>query len=172
MTLDLTDEERLALAAELKRTIAEIVIRYRPGSAPLQSILDKLEPRPPREPLPEAKTLRRALLGPHPAFAASQQAQPAARQSPASGRLMCCRASGSRAGLVEACFERIIPRPAPVATAFIFGGTVGRHRHPHRTLDAGGTRRANGIHRSLTGPSGLAARHCSVATTRKEPKVF
>jgi hypothetical protein len=41
MTLDLTDEEKLALAAELKRT--------------LQSILDKLEPRAAREPSPQPK---------------------------------------------------------------------------------------------------------------------
>jgi hypothetical protein len=52
---DLTDEEKLALAAELKRAIAEdrypLSLRIRT----LQGILVKIEPRPAREPLPARK---------------------------------------------------------------------------------------------------------------------
>ena len=48
---DLTDEEKLALAAELRRVIAEdrypLSLRIRT----LQGILDELEPRPAHEPL-------------------------------------------------------------------------------------------------------------------------
>ena len=55
MTLDLTDEEKLALAAELRRVIAEdrypLSLRIRT----LQGILDELEPRPAHEPLSPLK---------------------------------------------------------------------------------------------------------------------
>jgi hypothetical protein len=50
MTLDLTDEEKLALAAELKRTIFEDRYPLSPRIRTLQGILDKLEPRPAHDP--------------------------------------------------------------------------------------------------------------------------
>jgi hypothetical protein len=55
MTLDLTDEEELALAAELKQTIAEDRYPLSPASTPFRALLDKLEPPPARDPLPEPK---------------------------------------------------------------------------------------------------------------------
>jgi hypothetical protein len=45
-TLDLTDEETLALAAELKHTIAEDRYPLSPRIRTLQGILNKLDPRP------------------------------------------------------------------------------------------------------------------------------
>jgi hypothetical protein len=44
-TLELTDEEKLALAAELKHTIAEDRYPLSPRVRTLQGILDKLEKR-------------------------------------------------------------------------------------------------------------------------------
>jgi hypothetical protein len=55
MQLDLTDEEQLALAAELKRTIADDRYPLSPRIRILQGIFDKLEPRAVREPLPQTK---------------------------------------------------------------------------------------------------------------------
>jgi len=43
---DLTDEEKLALAAELRRVIAEDRYPLSPRIWTLQGILDNLEPRP------------------------------------------------------------------------------------------------------------------------------
>jgi hypothetical protein len=54
-TLDLTDDEWLALAAELKHTIAEDRYPLSSRIRTLQGILDRLEPRPAREPLPQTK---------------------------------------------------------------------------------------------------------------------
>jgi hypothetical protein len=48
-------QEKLALAAELKRTIAEDRYPLSPRIRSLQSILDKLEPQPAREALPPPK---------------------------------------------------------------------------------------------------------------------
>ena len=45
-TLDLTDEETLALAAEIKHTIAEDRYPLSPRIRTLQGILNKLDPRP------------------------------------------------------------------------------------------------------------------------------
>jgi hypothetical protein len=53
--LTLTDEEELALAAELKRTIADDRYPLSPRIRTLSAILDKLEPPPVREPLPPPK---------------------------------------------------------------------------------------------------------------------
>jgi hypothetical protein len=44
MTLDLTDDEKLALAAELKRTIAEDRYPLSPRIRTLEAILAKVEP--------------------------------------------------------------------------------------------------------------------------------
>jgi hypothetical protein len=52
---DLTDEEKLALAAELRRTIAEDRYPLSPRVRTLQSILDKLDPRPAHDPAPPLK---------------------------------------------------------------------------------------------------------------------
>jgi hypothetical protein len=52
---DLTDEEKLALAAELRRTIAEDRYPLSPRVRILQSILDKLDPRPAHDPAPPLK---------------------------------------------------------------------------------------------------------------------
>jgi hypothetical protein len=55
MQLDLTDEEQIALAAELTRTIADDRYPLSPRIRTLQGILDKLEPRPAHEPLSPLK---------------------------------------------------------------------------------------------------------------------
>jgi hypothetical protein len=55
MTLDLTEEEELALAAELKRTIADDRYPLSPRIRTLQGILDKLDPRPAHDPAPPLK---------------------------------------------------------------------------------------------------------------------
>ena len=52
---DLTDEEKLALAAELRRTIADDRYPLSPRVRTLQSILDKLDPRPAHDPAPPLK---------------------------------------------------------------------------------------------------------------------
>ena len=52
---DLTDEEKLALAAELRRVIADDRYPLSPRIRILQGILDKLEPRPADEPLSPLK---------------------------------------------------------------------------------------------------------------------
>jgi hypothetical protein len=54
-TLDLTDEETLALAAELKHTIAEDRYPLSPRIRTLQGILNKLDPRPAHDPAPPLK---------------------------------------------------------------------------------------------------------------------
>jgi hypothetical protein len=53
--LVLTDAERQALIALLKRTIDEARFPYSPQLAPLKAILAKLVPPPVREPLPPPK---------------------------------------------------------------------------------------------------------------------
>ena len=56
MTLDLTDDETLALAGLLRRTIDECPLPALAAAAPLKAILAKLEPPEPRpEPLPPLK---------------------------------------------------------------------------------------------------------------------
>jgi hypothetical protein len=57
MTLDLADEEKLALAAELKRAIAEDRYPLSPRVQTLRAILAKLEPPPvvAVEPRPSSK---------------------------------------------------------------------------------------------------------------------
>jgi hypothetical protein len=55
MHLDLTDDEAAALAAQLKRTIAEDRYPLSPRIQTLKCILDKLDPQPVREPLPPPK---------------------------------------------------------------------------------------------------------------------
>ena len=57
MLLDLTDEEKLALAAELKRTISEDRYPLSPRVQTLKAILAKLEPAPaaPAAPRPTSK---------------------------------------------------------------------------------------------------------------------
>jgi hypothetical protein len=52
---DLTDEEKLALAAELRRRIAEDRYPLSPRVRTLQSILDKFDPRPAHDPAPPPK---------------------------------------------------------------------------------------------------------------------
>ena len=52
---DLTDEEKLTLAAELTRTIADDRYPLSPRIRTLQGRLDKLEPRPAHEPLSPLK---------------------------------------------------------------------------------------------------------------------
>jgi len=52
---DLTDEEKLALAAELRRTIAEDRYPLSPRVRTPQSILDRLDPRPAHDPAPPLK---------------------------------------------------------------------------------------------------------------------
>ena len=58
MTLDLTDDEKLALAAELKRTIAEDRYPLSPRIRTLEAILAKIEPQSTvtRAPLPASKS--------------------------------------------------------------------------------------------------------------------
>jgi hypothetical protein len=51
----LTDVEKRALIALLKRTIDEARFPYSPQLAPLKAILAKLVPPPVREPLPPPK---------------------------------------------------------------------------------------------------------------------
>jgi hypothetical protein len=53
--LVLTDVEKRALIALLKRTIDEARFPYSPQLAPLKAILAKLVPPPVREPLPPPK---------------------------------------------------------------------------------------------------------------------
>jgi hypothetical protein len=55
MTLDLTDKEEFALAVELRRTITDDRYPLSPRIRIVQGILDKLEPPPARDPLPEPK---------------------------------------------------------------------------------------------------------------------
>jgi hypothetical protein len=55
MNLDLADEEANALAAELKRTIADDRYPLSQRIRTLQAIPDKIEPPPVREPLPPTK---------------------------------------------------------------------------------------------------------------------
>ena len=55
MHVELSDEEKIALAAELKRTIAEDRYPLSPRIRTLQSILDNLRPEPVREPSPQPK---------------------------------------------------------------------------------------------------------------------
>jgi len=52
MTLDLTDDEKLALTALLRRTIDSDRYPLSPRLAPLKAILAKLEPPQPRPELP------------------------------------------------------------------------------------------------------------------------
>ena len=52
MTLDLTGEESAARAALLRRMIADDRYPLSPRIRVLQSILDRIEPPPVREPLP------------------------------------------------------------------------------------------------------------------------
>ena len=54
-TLDITDEEKLALATELKHTIAEDRYPFSPRICTLQGILNKLDPRPSHDPAPPLK---------------------------------------------------------------------------------------------------------------------
>jgi len=65
MTLDLTDEEKLALAAELKRTINEDRYPLSPRIRTLKAILAKLKPAPAvtTEPRPTSKAGRSASQG-------------------------------------------------------------------------------------------------------------
>jgi len=51
----MTTKNKIALAAELTRTIADDRYPLSPRIRTLQGILDKLEPRPAREPLPPRK---------------------------------------------------------------------------------------------------------------------
>ena len=55
MNLDITAEEAAALAALLRRTIADDRYPLSPRVRTLQSILDRIEPPPVREPLPPRK---------------------------------------------------------------------------------------------------------------------
>jgi hypothetical protein len=55
MHVELSDEEKIAVAAELKRTIAEDRYPLSSRFRTLQSILDKLEPRAARELSPQPK---------------------------------------------------------------------------------------------------------------------
>jgi hypothetical protein len=55
MNFELSEDEKIALATELKRTIGEARYPLSPLIRTLQAILDKLEPRPAREPLPPPK---------------------------------------------------------------------------------------------------------------------
>jgi len=52
MTLDLTDDERLVLAALLRRTIEDDRYPLSPRLRPLKAILAKLDPPAPRPELP------------------------------------------------------------------------------------------------------------------------
>jgi hypothetical protein len=62
MSIDLTDDERRALVQLLHRTIDFDPYPLAPRLAPLQAILDKLDPPPPRPeprpPLPAGMRLR------------------------------------------------------------------------------------------------------------------
>jgi hypothetical protein len=55
MILDLTDEESAALAALLRRTIDADRYPLSPRIRVLQSVLDRIEPAPVREPMPPPK---------------------------------------------------------------------------------------------------------------------
>ena len=55
MNFELSEDEKIALAAELKRTISEDRYPLSPRIRTLHAILNKLEPRPAREPLPPPK---------------------------------------------------------------------------------------------------------------------
>jgi hypothetical protein len=55
MTLDLTAEEAAALAALLRRTIADDRYPVSPRIRTLQAILDRIAPPPVREPIPPPK---------------------------------------------------------------------------------------------------------------------
>ena len=55
MSLELDPEEERALAAELRRLIADERYPFSPRIRTLQGILDKLDPPPPRAPLPPLK---------------------------------------------------------------------------------------------------------------------
>jgi len=52
MSLELDPDEERALAAELRRLIADDRYPFSPRIRTLQGILDKLDPPPPRAPLP------------------------------------------------------------------------------------------------------------------------
>jgi hypothetical protein len=53
--LDLTEDEKLALAVKLKRTIDGDRYPFSARIVTLKAILDKIEPQPFREPLPPPK---------------------------------------------------------------------------------------------------------------------
>ena len=55
MIFDLTEDEKLALAAELKRTIDGDRYPFSARIVTLKAILDKIEPQPVREPCPPLK---------------------------------------------------------------------------------------------------------------------
>jgi hypothetical protein len=55
MNFELSEDEKIALAAELKRTISEDRYPLSPRIRTLHAILNKLEPRPARKPLPPPK---------------------------------------------------------------------------------------------------------------------
>jgi hypothetical protein len=55
MNLELSDDEKLALDALLKRTIRDDPYLLSPRVQTLRGILEKLEPQPVRDPLPPSK---------------------------------------------------------------------------------------------------------------------
>jgi hypothetical protein len=55
MQLDLSDEEREALTSHLRAHIRESQYPFAPALLPLRGVLEKLDPKPASEPLPERK---------------------------------------------------------------------------------------------------------------------
>ena len=102
MTLDLTDEEKLALAAELKRTIAEDRYPLSPRICTLEAILAKIEPQ---------STVTRAPLP-----ASALTVAPPARVPPA-------RAAPSTTVVPPGTAVPLSPEPQPTSPAKVFSQT-------------------------------------------------